>query len=168
MPLFYVNNHSYPELRDIEGEWSRARTWFSAIRHASRCADFRWFVAGQAGLLVMMVVAGVAVAVLFPAGFVLAAHLAIVLGGTLLAAYLQVSLGGDIMRRHLRSVSETARYACPSCGQGLVAHAGTGDPVVRCPECAADIDRAIFEPPHVIPRAFRAFPPWPGSPGAAG
>ncbi len=160
----YVNNDSFPELREVHPWWARSRTWWRALVHAFRHRDFWQFAAIQ-GLIVLVAAAldRIVVAPGFGTTVSTLGH-AVILGlGFGLAAYLQVSLGGDMMRRHLRSVSTRARYACPRCGQSLFGHANGGPDPIRCPECAAEIDRRLFAPPFRVPAQFRMFPPWRGS-----
>ncbi len=85
------------------------------------------------------------------------AHVSFGVAALIVFGYLQTSWGGDIMRSHLRAVSDIARYACPNCGQSLYGHLDQESATVRCPECGADIQRAIFEAPHRTPSEFRAF-----------
>ena len=163
MPRLYVTNDSYPELRGITARWSRTRTWWRAIRLAATRRHFWIFVAVQAAVLVGAN-ALATIGLPTPASrAAVAVRVSIAVASLGVVSYLQVSWGGDMMRRHLRAVSDVARYACPSCGQSLFGHLDdAGDPAttVRCPECAAEVARDIFEPPYPIPRAFRAFPPW--------
>ncbi len=158
----YVTNDSYPELREIDAQWARTRTWWRAISRAARTRDFWVFVAAQAAVFVAPVLAAAVLssALGLERGTTRAVDSAAIVAGAIAFAYLQVSWGGDMMRRHLRAVSETARYACPRCGQNLFGHLDEGRSAVRCPECADDVDRAVFEPPYPIPRHLRAFPPW--------
>ncbi len=156
----YLNNDSFPELREVRPWWARSRIWWRALGHAFRHRDF-WQVAA---IQLLIVLAALALDRMFVGGFrTTTAKLghAIILGlGFGLAGYLQVSWGGDMMRRHLRSVSVSARYACPRCGQSLFGHANGGDDQVRCPECAAEVDRRLFAPPYRVPGEFLMFPPW--------
>lgn len=165
MVRLYVTNDSYPELREIDAQWARTLTWWHAIARAARHRDFWVFVVAQVVLFTgLQVGAAVLIATAgLEHGAARAAAGASIVLGVLTFAYLQASWGGDMMRRHLRAVSETARYACPCCGQNLFGHlqesAGT-TATVRCPECADLVDPVIFRPPYAIPRHARAFPPW--------
>ncbi len=159
MIRLYVNNDSYPELRGLRRGWTRSLTWWRAIARGMRHVDFWVFMATQAAIVGAFVVADRAVVVFGgldgPAAGVVDAVLG--LSALVVFAYLQVSWGGDMMRSHLRAVSDIARYACPSCGQSLYGHLDDQPDLVRCPECAALVRRAIFEPPYRTPKEFRAF-----------
>ncbi len=160
MRRVYLTNESYPELREINRPFARTATWWRAIRRAAGHADFWVFVATQATVLAAFALLD---AVTAGPGSPRIVHL--VFGGAALAvfSYLQASWGGDMMRRHLRAVNETARFACPECGHSMVGHLAGGASPVRCPECFAEIERSLFEPPFRVPRRFRAFPPrWRG------
>ena len=157
MLRFYLNNDSYPELREINMHWARSLTWMRAILHAAGHLDF-WIFAGVQTLLAALI--GPLTFTLTRAAGTIPA-IAVTLFATLtLFGYLQVSWGGDMMRRHLRAVSETARYACPNCGHNLFGHLDGETPALRCPECAERVERALFEPPFKLPERYRAFPPW--------
>ena len=147
----YLTNESYPELRGVRRGWSRSATWWRAIDHAARRARFWVFVATQASILAVLIVA-IWMLVTWPV-----AQIAIALGAFAVFSYLQTTLGGDMMRSHLRAVSDVARYACPSCGQSLYGHIEDEIPQITCPECGAQVERAIFKPPYRTPREFRAF-----------
>ncbi len=162
MPHLYLNNDSYPELRDIQPRWVRTLTWWRAITRAAGHADFWIFAATQIGLLgcfVLLDVVTVVAADLEP-GRSRIVHIVFGVCALGVFSYLQVSWGGDMMRRHLRAVSEVARYACPGCGHSLFGHLGQGQGSIRCPECGSEIDRDTFAPPYRVPARFRAFPPW--------
>lgn len=165
MPRLYLTNDSYPELREIDAQWSRTRTWWRAIGHAIRHIDFWIFALTQLGLVIGIVLGGIGIAAV--AGLDGASgrivHLSFAIGALLVFCYLQISWGGDMMRRHLRAVSDVARYACPQCGQSLFGHLGGNEATVRCPECGSVFTRKTFEPPYPIPHDLRAFPPWAGS-----
>jgi predicted RNA-binding Zn-ribbon protein involved in translation (DUF1610 family) len=158
----YWNNDSFPELREVHPQWARTVTWWRAIRHGSRHADFWGFLGLQAAIAIGCLLADrVAISLIRPpAAGAAAVHTALLVVAVVVISYLQVSLGGDMMRRHLRSVSETARHACPACGQSLFGHLQGAGSTVRCPECAAEIDRRLFEPPYRVPKPYRLFPPW--------
>ena len=151
---------SAPSPLQIRPQWARTRTWWRAFRHAVRHRDFWQFIALQLGLVLVVVVVDRMVVPPGLATWPAKLGHALVFGiGLGVPAYLQVSLGGDMMRRHLRAVSDVARFACPRCGQSLYGHATSGDASLRCPECAADVPPALFEPPYCVPAAFRMFPP---------
>jgi DNA-directed RNA polymerase subunit RPC12/RpoP len=157
----YVSNDSFPELREVRPWWVRSRTWWRALAHAFRHRDFWQFVVIQVVIVAATVgLDRIAVGPVLSATASAFGHVVIFGVGLGIAAYLQVSLGGDMMRRHLRSVSASARYACPRCGQSLFGHAHEGDGPVRCPECAAEVDRRLFAPPYRVPAQFLMFPPW--------
>ncbi len=154
----YLTNESYPELRGVRRGWTRSRTWWRAIARATRYGHFWVFVATQASIVVVFVVADrMLVAFVGPEAERPALHVAIALGAFALFAYLQTTWGGDMMRSHLRAVSDIARHACPSCGQSLYGHIDGKSSEVTCPECGARVKHAIFEPPYRTPKAFRAF-----------
>ena len=158
MLRLYLTNASYPELRGVARGWPRTRTWWRAIAHATRYAGFWVFVVTQVLIVVGFVAADWAVTLLMDGprehGIV---HVSFGVAALTVFGYLQTSWGGDIMRSHLRAVSDIARYACPNCGQSLYGHLDEESVSVRCPECGAQIQRAIFEPPHRTPPEFRAF-----------
>ncbi len=154
----YLTNESYPELRGLRRGWTRSRTWWRAIAHATRYGHFWVFVATQALIMAVLVGADrLLVAFVGPEAERPALHVGIALAAFALFAYLQTTWGGDMMRSHLRAVSDVARYACPGCGQSLYGHVADERPEVTCPECGACVARAIFEPPYRTPREFRAF-----------
>lgn len=163
MPRVYLTNDSYPELRDVPFGWARSVTWWRAIRHAGRHRDFLVFLASQLVFLLGLIALGFVIAAAAGLGPGASRIVHILCGGAALGVfgYLQVSWGGDMMRRHLRAVSEIARYACPGCGHSLFGHLQDQDerPRVRCPECAEEIEREVFDPPYRVPRRFHAFPP---------
>lgn len=162
MPRLYLVNDSYPELREIRKQWSRTATWMRAIGHATRCRDFWFFVGVQAACIAAFTGVGIAAALLLRLNDRQAGILGTVLTVLAMAlfSYLQASWGGDMMRSHLRAVSDTARYACPACGQSLLGHLDSEEAEVRCAECGAIVGREVFDPPYPIPREFRVFPPW--------
>lgn len=169
----YLSNESYPELRHMPVGWARSSTWWRAIAHAARHTHFWVFTGVQVVLVAGFLVADgltIVVSGLGQTGNAVA-HVAYGMAAIGVFGYLQVSWGGDMMRRHLRAVSEEARYACPFCGQSLYAHVvGRSDEAmerrsdeggaIRCPECAARVKRAVFTEPYLIPPECRVFPPW--------
>lgn len=131
MPRLYLTNDSYPELREIDAQWSRTRTWWRAIGHAIRHIDFWIFALTQLGLVIGIVLGGIGIAAV--AGLDGASgrivHLSFAIGALLVFCYLQISWGGDMMRRHLRAVSDVARYACPNAARAsLVTWVATRPP----------------------------------------
>jgi hypothetical protein len=163
MVRMYVDNDSFPEMRGIPPHLPRTRTWWRAIIRALRQGDLVRFGLVQLGILVLVLFVAAIVARLtgWPAAWV---HGVLVSVGCGVIAYLQISWGGDMMRRHLRGVSEIARFACPQCGHSLFGHWQEPPPddggAVRCPECFCEVDRSLFEPPYAIPASCRMFPPW--------
>ncbi len=162
MRYLYLNNESYPELRNVHPRWSRTVTWWRAIAHAPRHADFWRFVGGQVLVVIAFVIADRVIVSTLGQGAWEAryTHLVFVVAALGAFCYLLASMGGDMMRRHLRAVSEVARYACPQCGQSLFGHLERADETVRCPECFTHVTCDIFEPPFVVPSHFKVFPPW--------
>ena len=168
MPRLYLTNDSYPELRDINRQWARTATWWRAILHAFGYGRFRVFMAAQAAIFLAYLLLAAVVVSHLDLGWKIGpfVHGGVALAWVVVFGYLQVSWGGDLMRSHLRAVSQTARYACPGCGHSLIGHVqrdAAGDPPgvsIRCPECAAQVPRELFEPPYRVPPRFRAFPPW--------
>ncbi len=161
MPHVYLSSESYPELRDIGSRWARNVIWWRAFRRAFRHLDFWSLLLTQAGIVAAFIAADVLVVLtvdLRPAA-TRSVHAVAAVSALLVFGYLLVSWGGDIMRRHLRGVSDVARYACPGCGHSLVGHLDSNDERLRCPECAARTSRETFEPPFPIPREYRVFPP---------
>jgi hypothetical protein len=153
---FYVSNHSYPELREMDSPWRRHVTWWRAFRSA--LGDLRfwrffgiellllagWFVLHR----VLTAIASETLRPLLDVGIGLAA----ITGWGVLA----LSWGGDLMRPHLRRVSALARDACPCCGHQLSSQIAEAADRVRCPECGESSPRSAFEPPYRIPGRFRA------------
>ncbi len=116
------------------------------------------FAATQVFIVAGFVAADRAVALLVDDPRILGvAHVSFGVAALMVFGYLQTSWGGDIMRSHLRAVSDIAKYACPNCGQSLYGHLDEESVSVRGPECGAEIQRAIFEPPYRTPGEFRAF-----------
>jgi predicted RNA-binding Zn-ribbon protein involved in translation (DUF1610 family) len=156
----YVSNESYPELREIGSRWQRHLTWWRAFGSAFRDHRFWIFVAAQVVLVVGSWVLAVMLVLEGPGGMNVRA-LWVVLA-MILSGLLTVTWGGDLIRPHLRRVSSLSRDACPACGHLLTSQRRSeGGRSVRCPECGADVPRALFEQPHRIPPEFRALRlPW--------
>ncbi|MCH7798308.1 MAG: hypothetical protein IID28_07655 [Planctomycetes bacterium] len=158
MLRLYLTNESYPELRGVRRGLPRSRTWWRAMAHATRHAGIWLFAVTQVLIVVGFAAADRAVLLLVDEPRIqVIAHVSFGVAALIVFGYLQTSWGGDIMRSHLRAVSDIARYACPNCGQSLYGHLDEESATVRCPECGARIQRAIFEPPHRTPPEFRAF-----------
>ncbi|MHC4946825.1 MAG: TFIIB-type zinc ribbon-containing protein [Planctomycetota bacterium] len=160
MPALYLDNDSYPELRDVPRGLARSATWWRAILHAARHQGLWLFFGLQAAIVVALVAATAAIHGLRLAGPAeLLVDGLVVVPGLVLMGYLQTSLGGDLMRPHLRAVSDVARHACPSCGHCLRGHLGGDVEQVQCPECGHVIAVDLFAAPYRVPRRYRAFPP---------
>ena len=87
----YVNNDSFPELRDVYPWWARSRTWWRALVHAFRHRDFWQFAGIQ--LLIVLAAVGLDRVFVVPDFTTTASKLghAVILGlGLGLAAYLQL------------------------------------------------------------------------------
>ncbi|NNF43930.1 MAG: hypothetical protein HKO59_10465 [Phycisphaerales bacterium] len=156
---FYVSNHSYPELREVESRWERHRIWWRAFRSAGGDVRFWIFAFVQAIVLLSWLAVSQFIMRRWGLGW---AHtpLATLVGHAVAIALwgiLMLSWGGDLMRPHLRRVSPSARVACPECGQLLTGQlAGAAGRGVSCPECGEAIPGSVFRPPYEIPRRFRA------------
>lgn len=159
MPRLYVTSASYPELREIDSQWARIKTWRRAFSLALR--DFRlWrFFA----VLCLLTGLGYGVDRLAARGIQsLDAVWMVILHGTVLLlaitfnGLLIVTWGGDLMRPSLRKASPSARLSCPACGYLMTSQLATDGSHVLCPECGEEIERSVFTPPFTIPHRYRA------------